>query len=102
MHTYTVQFQEWTCIAEFRRYRHGGGVAIYLVDATDGQPVATATINPETPVPEGCVAIKDWSENTGTLAALIAAGLVEDTGRRIPCAYTEAALCRLRVTPGLP
>jgi hypothetical protein len=48
------------------------------------------------------VAVKDWSENTGMLAALIAAGLVEDTGRRIPCAYTEAALCRLRVTPELP
>ncbi len=95
----TVQFKQWTCIAEFHHYRHGGGIAIQLIDATDGQPVATATINPESPVPEGCVAVKDWSENAGMLAALIAAGFVEDTGRRIPCAYTEAALCRLLVTP---
>jgi hypothetical protein len=33
------------------------------------------------------------------LEALVAAGIVKDTGRRIPCGYTSAALCRLLLPP---
>ena len=95
----TVKFHEWSCVPSFPRYRQGGGVAIELLDAEDGCPVATATINPTTPIPEGHVAVKTWSENAGILEALVAARIVEDTGRRIPCGYTSAALCRLLVDP---
>ena len=95
----TVTFHEWTCVPSFPRYRQGGGVAIELLDAEDGCPVATATINPTTPIPEGHVAVKTWSENAGIPEALVAARIVEDTGRRIPCGYTSAALCRLLVDP---
>jgi hypothetical protein len=88
-----------TCEAQFERYTHGGGIAIQLVDPGDDCPVATATVNPTTRVPEGHVAVKDWSENEGILAALVAARIVRDTGMRIPCGYSSAALCRLLVTP---
>jgi hypothetical protein len=94
----TVTFREWFGLPTFRRYRSGGG-PLGLLDAEDGCPVATATISPTSPLPEGHVAVKNWSENAGMLEALIAAGIVEDTGRRIPCGYTSAALCRLLVDP---
>jgi hypothetical protein len=43
------------------------------------------------------VAIKDYAENTGMLAALTAAGVVEATGTRITVGLAEAHLCRLLV-----
>lgn len=95
----TLQFKRWTCVLKFDRYAHGGAVAIRLIDAEDGGPVATATVNPSTPIPASHVAVKSWSENEGMLEALVAAGIVEDTGRRIPCGYTSAALCRLLLPP---
>jgi hypothetical protein len=95
----TMRFREWTCTVEFRRYRHGGAMGIQPFDAEDGCPVATATVNPERPIPAGHVAVKSWSENAGMLEALIGARLVEDTGQRIPCGYTSAALCRLLLQP---
>ena len=93
-----VRFHGIICEARFERYTHGGGLAIQLVDPGDECPVATATVNPTTRVPEGHVAVKDWSENEGILAALVAARIVRDTGMRISCGYTSAALCRLLVT----
>ncbi len=97
-----VLFNGFACVPRFHRYLEGDGIAIRLVDAEDGSPVATATVNPAVPVPAGCVAIKDWSENAGMLAACVAAGLVADTGVRIACDRASAALCRLLVTEDLP
>ncbi len=96
-----VRFNGFACIPTFHRYAQGDAIAIRLVDAEDGQAVATATVNPTVPVPTGCVAIKDWSENEGMLAACIAAGLVADTGIRIRCDYASAPLCRLLAPPEL-
>ncbi len=96
-----ILFNGFACTPTFHRYADGDGIAIRLVDVEDGSPVATATVNPSVPVPAGCVAIKDWAENAGMLAACLAAGLVADTGVRIRCDYVSAPLCRLLVPPEL-
>ncbi len=96
-----VLFNRFACTPTFHRYADGDGIAIRLVDVEDGSPVATATVNSTVPVPVGCVAIKDWSENAGMLAACLAAGLVADTGVRIRCDFASAPLCRLLAPPEL-
>jgi hypothetical protein len=77
-------------------YARPRNVCLRLVDA-DGLPMATASVNPDYLLEEGTVAIKDYSENEGILAALVAAGVVEPTGETIPIGYAEAHLCRLLV-----
>ena len=75
-------------------------VALRLVEAETGEPYCTATVNmPEVPLAEGEVLIKNYSENEGVLAALVAAGVVEDTGRRVDAGYAGAgvAVCKLKL-----
>lgn len=87
----TVQFREWTCRVVFDRYCHDNRTAILLVDVEDGSPVATATVNiPDEELTQGCCFIKDWSENEGMLEALVEAGIVEPTGRRVSIGFVEA------------
>lgn len=96
----TVEFAGYECVAYETAYpsEAGGSTAIYLVDTADGDPVATATVNVEgvsENLPASQVLIKDYSENEGMLDALIRAGLVEDTGRRVPTGYVTVPVARL-------
>jgi hypothetical protein len=61
--------------------------------------VVTASVNVAQTLPAGHVAVKNYSENRGVLEALVAAGVVTDTGRRIPVGYAHAHLCRLLIEP---
>ena len=74
-----------------------GRVALRLEDWNDGSPVATITVNlPEAKLDEEHeVCVKDWSENEGMLNAIIAAGFAQDTGRRVPTGFVEAAIVRI-------
>ncbi len=73
-----------------------GRVAIRLLHAEDGDPVAVATVNlPDEQLGEDEVFIKDWSENEGMLKFLTENNIVVDTGRRVPCGFVEAAVCKL-------
>ncbi len=91
----TITFSGFTCNVNITEYRDGNA-AISLDDATDGSPVATASVNiPEAKLPTGFIFIKNWSENEGMLDALVSAGIVEDTGRTFPCGFTDANLCKL-------
>jgi hypothetical protein len=74
-----------------------GGIAIKL-HAQDGEPFLTLTTNlPETPtLPPGEFAVKVWSENEPHIADILAAGLFEDTGKRIPTGFVEAHVWRLK------
>ena len=96
----TVEFAGYECLAYETTYPSaaGGATAIYLVDTADGEPVATATVNVEgvsEKLPASEVLIKDYSENEGMMDALIAAGLVRDTGRRVPTGYVTVPVARL-------
>jgi len=53
-------------------------VCIRLCIAETGEPWATATLNDNGYIPpEGCVVIKDYSENTGLDCLLVKAGILE-------------------------
>ena len=73
-------------------YRQGGD-ALQLWK--DGELLATATVWLPTPPAEGCVWIKDWSENSGMLDSLVAAGVIEKTGRLKQTGFVVAREGRL-------
>jgi hypothetical protein len=91
-----VRFRHWVCTVQKCQYGNGRP-ALKLVDAEDGSPIATATVNlPDVPLGGNQVAIKSYSENEGLLQALIAAGVVKPTGQTVPTGYAEVAICELQ------
>ena len=72
-----VTFLGVECTVKFYEYDCNGRTAIKLVDSSDGTPVLTASVNlPDSDIPDGYVAIKDYSENEGVLEGLIKAGIL--------------------------
>src|SRR6478752_6039555 len=72
-----------------------GSQAITMVATEEGfaEPLCKATVNltayDEMPA-EGCVWIKDWSENDGVLKVLTDLKIVEETGRTAIAGYALA------------
>lgn len=65
-------------------YREGGNLAIqlFIIDDLQPEPLAVVTVNfPDTPPAEGCVWVKNYSENSGILEYLVGQGILEPTGR---------------------
>uniref|UniRef100_A0A6M3IWQ2 Uncharacterized protein n=2 Tax=viral metagenome TaxID=1070528 RepID=A0A6M3IWQ2_9ZZZZ len=104
----TIRFRQWNC--EIRRMYYGNNrTAIRLVDANDGSPTATASVNITGHsksewktlaefcgcTPDQLVFIKDYSENEGMLDALVSQGIVKDTGHRHHTGHVEVPLCIL-------
>lgn len=91
-----VRFKDWDC--ELVKAQYGNGrTALQLIDAQDGEPVATATVNlPGEPLGSGEVFIKDYAENEGMVAALAEAGIVEPTDRVVVSGFVTVPVCRLR------
>jgi hypothetical protein len=75
-----VKFKNWKCNIKTGFYKNGFK-AITLIDAKDGDAIAVATVNLETPeakvTSKDHVYIKDYSENTGMVVALKEAGVIE-------------------------
>lgn len=91
-----VRFKQWDCIVRKRQYDNGRP-ALQLIDAEDGSPIATATVNlPDLPAGPNQVFIKDYSENVGMLDALVAAGVVKPTGQMVRSGYVEVPVCELQ------
>ena len=89
-----INFLGWDCEIHISR-QENGQPAIRLV-TPQGEPVATATVRiPEAELADDEVLIKDYSENSGILEALIRAGVVEDTGRFVRSGYAVLPVCRL-------
>lgn len=81
-------------LIEFAKYANGRtAIRAY---STSGEPAFTATVNiPEAVPGEGCVFLKGWAENEGIPEALVKAGVVTLTGRKIAtgmCAADEAKI----------
>jgi hypothetical protein len=71
-----VKFKQWDCIAQGAYYGNERR-AIELIDAEDGEPIATASVNlPDEILHENCIFIKDYAENAGMVIALIEAGII--------------------------
>lgn len=89
-----VHFQEWECQILIQRYEQGGSLALQLVDEEGSIARATANLSNVNLAP-GEILIKDYSENEGMLAALITAGVVTDTGRRIRSGHADIPVAKL-------
>ena len=61
----------------------------------EGEPLFTATVALDETPPPGHVFLKGWSENEGIPEALVAAGIVELTGKTIQTGYSEAQEAKL-------
>lgn len=77
-------------------YVDGGGTAVVLCDE-DG-PFTTLSVNAtgtSEALPKDEFCVKLWSENEPLREPLLASGLFEDTGRRIPLGYAFAEVWRI-------
>jgi hypothetical protein len=90
-----VRFRDWDWTVEKLHYGNGR-VALQLIDAVDGEPIATATVNlPDIPAEPDEVFIRDFSENEGMLAALAQAGVVQPTGEIVRSGFIEVPRVKL-------
>lgn len=97
-HKGPVHFAGFTCILCKSAYVENDAPALYLIDAEDGAPVVTVTANVpgvSENLPEGEVLVKDFSENTGVMDALIEAGYLEPTGNDVPSGFVILTGARL-------
>jgi hypothetical protein len=93
-----VRYKEWDCLLNRSAYENGGRIALFLIDAEDGEPVSTCTVNlPAEPLGIGEVFIKDYSENEGMAEFLVKEGVVELTGRVVVSGYVKIPVGRLLV-----
>lgn len=93
----TVKFQDWECIVEKNEYIRGG-IALCLVDAHDGEPVATATVFLDgIPLDKNEVIIKDYSENEGMLDAMLKQGVVKLTGKTVNTVIGLVPICEVLI-----
>lgn len=89
-----VKFGEWNCKVQTHKYNNNGRVALVLVDANNGEYIATATINvPEIDLAPDEVIVKDYSENEGLLACLLRARVVKLSGRYVNHGFCKSPIC---------
>lgn len=77
--------------------KYGDGSVAIQGTSLIGEPIFTATVALDEKPAEGCVFLKDWSENQGISEALVKAGIVEMTGRKVPAGFCEALEAKLLV-----
>ena len=93
-----VRLHDVYCRILMQRYELGNRIRLQLIAIDDKLPYACATVNvPGVELAADEILIKDWSENQGVLAALIRAGVIEDTGRTVPAGRTEANVAKLLI-----
>ena len=93
-----VKFMQWNCTVEKAKYQGNDRTALRLIDEEDGCDVLMATVNiPHATLDQDEVLIKNWSENEGVLSALVASGVVKDTGKTVRTGFVFANVCKLLV-----
>ncbi len=97
MNTKQIKFKDWICEVMIRQYRNDR-VALELIDAEDGAPIAMATVNlPDDFLEPDHVFIKGWSENSGIAEALIEGGIIGPEVRRLPTGFVHATIHELLI-----
>lgn len=96
----TVVFNGYEARVDYGAHYSNGRQAIRLFDGHGQVAVATANV-PGAPLGPREALIKDYSENEGMLAALVAAGIVRDTGRRVASGFIELPVVEI-VDPDAP
>lgn len=93
-----VKFFGHDCTVRFVTYNNPVNLGIELL-TEDGDRMAMATVN-STVFPRemvGYALIKNWSENEGILEALVDAGIVRDTGKKISMGLVYANIVEVLV-----
>ena len=75
-------------------YDAGRKPALVLTCAT-GEPYGTVTTNADEKLDEGEIVIKDYDSGPKFKMALVAAGVIEDTGRKVGMGYATGSVCKL-------
>jgi hypothetical protein len=95
----TRYINEKECYIKWDRYSNGR-IAMQIKNVL-GEAICMASVNlPYVSLPNGCVFIKDYSENEGLLAALEQAGVVERTDVEVPTGFVTVFVCKLLVEFG--
>lgn len=90
-----VNFLNTDCNVEIGRYPNGR-IAIQLIDAEDGEPFATATINiPMESLAKDEVIIKNYSKNEGIEPSLIEAGILLEKVRMVGSGFTHVPVYKI-------
>lgn len=75
-----------------------GGTALVLESAC-GEPFGTYSVYvPDIDLAESEFAVRTWCETAQLREPMLATGLFEDTGRRVPCALETAEIWRFKPT----
>jgi len=93
--TQTVKFGGTTCVVNRYKYQNGQN-CLKLVDLEDFAPYCTATTAYDTEIEQDEVIIKDYSENSGVMKALIEADVIEQHHRRIETPFVYLYVCKLK------
>ena len=92
-----VQFKEWPCKIVLGMYGNKR-VAMQLIHAVSGLPVAKATINiPEAELGNGEAFIKDYSDNEGMKKMLTDAGAITPLGTWWHSGWIDVERVRINV-----
>lgn len=87
------EFKGYTGYIVAGRYPNGS-TAWQFVDE-DGSPLTKVTLAADIKPKPGYIFVKDYAENAGVMAALVAQGFVKDTGQTFPVGHAEAKIARV-------
>ncbi len=95
--TAEVTFLNTKCRIALGRYADPPNLALTLITADDEfpQPMAKASFNLKTELPEGYIAIKSWSENEGMADILMEAGVIGPVEGTIPTGFVVGTVHRV-------
>ena len=79
------------------KYMQNGALALMLEQ--EGQPLAAVSVNLAEQPAEGCIWVKNYGENEGVQEAMIAAGVIELTGRSKRAGFIVCDEARIKMTP---
>jgi hypothetical protein len=88
----SLRFAGYKATVSIGRY-HDGNTRLQLW-CSDG-PLATASVNPDGPLAENEVAIKNYAENAGILDVLVNAGVVSAPIRTVRAGCMTVPVCTL-------
>ena len=95
-----IKFQEWDCTLEFAKYANGRHALVLVEEIEPYEQVATATINlPNESIEEDEIFIKDYSENSGMVKALMNANIIGESVRNIQLQFVTVPVHKLLVKP---
>ena len=90
----TIKFRCYNCVLVPAHY-HNGNNALQLIDADNGEPILTASVNPSIELPPSVLAVKDYSENEGIAQCLIDNGIIGEKKGEIPSGWVRIGIYEL-------